>query len=404
MTDTAKATNWLPNIRAIFEFLVVSVSTIAFVFTALGVLGSMLSPNSAGSHDFVEYWASGHLLVNHANPYDANALLNLERSAGFPKDAHTLIMGNPPSALLITLPLGMVGAKLGEWLWLLLILGSLLGSVQLLRSMYALPKGPLRLLGFAFAPALTCLLAGQISLFMLLGLVLFLRWHNNRPFLAGMALWFCLLKPHMFLPFGAVLLVWIVRSRCYPMLTGITTALGLRSATATALDPRVWTEYFEMMAKQRLDRLVLPCVSSALRQLVYPHTTWVQSVPAALGCLWALAYFFKHRNSWNWIERASVLTLVSVTVAPYAWFFDQAILVPAILEGSNTTRSRTLIAILALMSAGIEIASLRGVLLLSPFYLWTAPAWLLWFLFATRGKASKTSVKTPVLSSDTVTP
>jgi hypothetical protein len=393
----------ISKLRAVFEFLVVGLCTVAFAFTALGLLGSMLSPNSAGSHDFVEYWASGHLLAQHANPYNANALQSLERSAGFPKDAHTLIMGNPPSALLITLPLAMVGARFGEWFWLLLMLSSLLASVQMLRSIYRLPKGPLYLFAYAFAPVVTSLLAGQICLFMLLGLVLFLRWHRNRPFLAGAALWLCLLKPHLFLPFGLVLLVWIVRTRCYRMLAGTTAALALSNAIATALDPTVWTEYLQMMGNQRLDHLVLPCLSSAFRQLVYPHTTWVQSVPAALGCAWAVAYFFTHRANWNWIERASMLVLVSIAVAPYSWFFDQAILVPAILEGVNTTRSRTLIAILALMSAGIEIASLRGILLLSPFYLWTAPAWLLWFLFATRSSKRRNSVHAPVPTSDPVT-
>jgi hypothetical protein len=231
---------------------------------------------------------------------------------------------------------------------------------------------------------------------MLFGLVLFLRWHGKRPFLAGAALWLCLLKPHLFLPFGVILLVWIVRKRCYWMLAGTAAAIGLSSAIATALNPRVWLDYTQMMAEQRLDRLVLPCMSAVFRQLIFPHTVWVQSVPAALGCAWAIAYFLKHRTDWSWVEHGSLLILVSVAVAPYSWFMDQAILVPAILAGCKATRSRTLIAILALLSAGIEITSLRGVLLLSPFYLWTAPAWLLWFLFATRSSAHQIPAGNPV--------
>lgn len=369
--------------RAVFEFLAVGTCTIAFAFTALGLLGTMLTPNSAGSHDFVEYWASGRLLAEHANPYDTGALQSLELSAGFPKNAHTLIMGNPPSALLVTLPLGMVSAVAGEWLWLLLMLVSLVVSVQMLLAMYGLPKGPLHLLAYAFAPVLTCMLAGQICLFMLLGLVLFLRWHSSRPFLAGVALWLCLLKPHLFLPIGAVLLIWIVRTRCYRILAGTGTAASLSSAIATALDPKVWTQYGTMMGSERIDRLSLPCLSTALRQLVYPHTFWVQALPAVVGCAWGIWYFLKHRADWDWMEHGSILVLVSVLVAPYSWFMDQAILLPAMFVGLYTTRSRTWIAIFALMSAAIEIATFRGVILASPFYLWTAPGWLLWFLIAT---------------------
>jgi hypothetical protein len=102
------------------------------------------------------------------------------------------------------------------------------------------------------------------------------------------------------------------------------------------------------------------------------------------GCLWAVAYFMKRRDVWSWIEDGSLLILVSVFVAPYTWFMDQAILIPALLYGLYCARSRNLVAILALMSAMIEIEILGGVpLLTSVFYLWTAPAFLVWYLFAT---------------------
>jgi hypothetical protein len=77
--------------------------------------------------------------------------------------------------------------------------------------------------------------------------------------------------------------------------------------------------------------------------------------------------------------------LVSVLVAPYSWFIDQAILIPALLHGVLLTRSRGLLAALALASAVIEIGPVRGLpVLQSPFYLWTAPAWLAWYLCAVR--------------------
>jgi hypothetical protein len=71
--------------------------------------------------------------------------------------------------------------------------------------------------------------------------------------------------------------------------------------------------------------------------------------------------------------------------APYTWLFDQAILIPALLHAAYLTRSRNLIAVLALASAAIDIGALRGVEIIhSLLYIWTAPAWLLWYLYATR--------------------
>jgi hypothetical protein len=372
------------SLRTVFLFVAVAICTLAFAMTAMSILAAMTTPNSAGTHDFVEYWASAHLLARHGNPYDSVALQELERSVGFPTGAPTLVMGNPPSALLLVLPLGYLGPVFGEWLWLLLQLAALVVAVRVIHSLNGHPQSKVHLLAYAFAPTLACLLAGQVAVFLLLGLVLFLRWQENRPIWAGASLWLCLLKPHLFLPFGVVLLLWMVVKRNYGILLGTASALAMSSAVATAMDPQVWLQYRTMMAQQRIDRLQLPCLSTELRQYVYPHTVWVQCLPLCLGSIWAIGYYWKRRAAWDWIRHGSTLMLVSVLVAPYTWFMDQAVLIPAMLAGAYATRSRTWITILALMSAGIEIEAIRGVALGAPFYLLTAPAWLIWFLVATR--------------------
>ncbi len=378
------------QIRAIGEFLVVAVCTVTFALTAVGIFSSLLGRGSAGSRDFVEYWASGQQLIHHANPYDAQELLKLERSVGFPHQLPVIIMGNPPSALLLVLPLGMVGAKAGEMIWELLLLASLFASVQMIRKMYGAPKNLMHLLAYSFAPVLSCLLSGQITIFLLLGLTLFLRFHRSRPFWAGASLWLCLLKPHLFLPFGVVLLLWIIRTRSYRIVGGTAFALVVGSAIATMMNPLVWMQYAQMMRQERLDRVLIPSPSTMLRQYVYPHTLWLQCLPAAIGCVWALAYFLNRRTEWDWTRDGSLLMLVSVFVAPYTWFMDQAVLIPALLRGAYLTRSRTLIAILALMSAVVEIALLRKVPLLhSAFYVWTAPGFLIWYLFAAGSQSAQ---------------
>jgi hypothetical protein len=333
----------------------------------------------------VEYWASGHQLAHRGNPYDAGAILKLERSAGFDLKNPVLIIGNPPPALPVILILGWVSPFTGELLWLLLLLMSLGASVWMIHAMHGRPKNLLYLLGLSFAPALSCLIAGQVSIFVLLGLVLFLRFHLSYPFLAGASLWLCLLKPHLLAPFGVVLLVWIVATRSYRVLAGALCSVALSSAIATMIDPLIWTQYSQMMSEQRMDRLTIPSLCPMLRQYVYPHTLWLQCLPAAIGCAWALVYFLKRRDSWDWIDGSSILLPVSVLVAPYCWFIDQSILIPALLHGAYRTRSRTMVAILALLSAAIELqASRNQEVLHSVFYLWTAPAWLVWYLYAAR--------------------
>src|SRR5260370_3773238 len=164
-------------------------------------------------------------------------------------------MWNPPPALLLVLPLGFVGSRAGGLLWSLLLLASLVTSVRIVWIMHGRPNNPLNLLGYSFAPALVCLLAGQVSIFVLLGLVLFLRWHRSQPFLAGVSLWLCLLKPHLFLPFGIVLLVWAIINRSYKLLVGTAVALGVSTAVAFILDPLVWVHYGHMMSTMSTARI-----------------------------------------------------------------------------------------------------------------------------------------------------
>jgi hypothetical protein len=140
-----------------------------------------------------------------------------------------------------------------------------------------------------------------------------------------------------------------------------------------------------MMVASRYDKIPIPCLSIVLRRVISPDTMWLQYLPAVVGCIWAFAYFRKHSDHWDWIEHGSPLILVSVLVAPYTWLIDQAILVPALLHGVYITRSRSLLALLAVATAVTEIAPVLGLKLLhSPFYIWTAPMWLVWYLFATR--------------------
>ena len=222
-----------------------------------------------------------------------------------------------------------------------------------------------------------------MALFVLLGVAVFLRWYRTRPFVAGAALWLCLLKPQLFLPFGVVLVAWAIWNRRFIMLAGLMTAVAVSAGLIWSLDPHCWQQYREMMQLLRYDRVNIPCLSIVLRNAA-GGAAFVQYLPAAAGCIWAVAYFWRHRFDWDWFEHGSPVLLVSLVVPPYTWLIDQCVALPALLRGLNVTRSRSLIAVVAVMSAVIELGPYMGRRLLhSNFYLWTAPAWLAWYVFAT---------------------
>lgn len=368
----------------VFEFVAVAVCTIAFILTAGSVLMVVLGRQAAGNRDYIEYWASGQQLAHHRNPYDATAISKLERSAGLASEIGPVVMGNAPPALVLTYPLGLVTANGGQYVWISLLLACFLLSVRLVCDALGSTIPYVRILGYSFAPALVCIAAGQMAILVLLGLALFLRFYQTRPFLAGTALWFCLLKPQLFLPFAIVMGLWIWRTREFKVIGGAVTAMIVSAAVVFAADPNCWTEYGQMMKAMRYDKVSIPCISMALRDSL-PGGAFVQYAPAVMGCIWALRYFWRHRFEWRWTEHGLTVLLVSLLVAPYTWFIDQCVALPALLRGLQVTRSRTLVVLLALAGAVIEIAPLAGrELLHSKFYLWTAPTWLLWYVVASR--------------------
>jgi hypothetical protein len=365
------------------ELSIALVSGLTLAITAIFLIAAPLAGKIAGSRDFVVYWATGQQLVHHANPYDGEAMMRVERAAGLPVGYGVLFMRNPPWGLPIAYPLGLIGTKVGTLLWSLVLLACLFGSVRMFWQMHGRPRNLLNFLGLSFAPALVCLIVGQTSLFALLGLVLFLRLHRIRPFLAGMSLYLCALKPHLFLAFGVVLLAWVVVTGSYRVLLGAAVAMAAGCATAWWIDPTAWADYAHMMRSYGIEREFIPCWSVVLRLWVRPRAIWLQSLLPALGCGWALAYFWKRRHTWDWLKDGSPLMLVSILTAPYCWIFDQVVAIPALLHGAYTTRSRSALALLAGASLLLEIGLVCGIELPSAFYLWTAPAWLAWYLFAT---------------------
>ena len=367
------------------NFLVAAICGLTFGFTTIGFFISNINSTVIGSRDFVVYWATGQQLAHHANPYDKNALLRMERTAGLPDRYGAMYMRNPPPTLLLAYPLGFMPLLIANAVWSVALLLCLLGSVYLLWQMHGKPRGHRHWLGYTFGPAMVCLLNGQTSLFALLGLVIFLRLHRTHPFLAGLSMWLCLLKPHLFIPFGLVLIAWTVVTRSYRFLLGAALAVVASFAISWHMDPQAWSQYREMVRVSGMQNEFIPCLSVLLRIWFSKGSVWLQYVLAVAASIWALAYYWRRREVWSWRTDGSLLMLVSIAAAPYSWLFDQSLAIPAILEGAYFTRVRNLVILAALLTGLVETAMLCNIWKPSAVYLWTlwtAPAWLIWYLLA----------------------
>ena len=229
--------------------------------------------------------------------------------------------------------------------------------------------------------------------------MVFLYFHALRPYLAGAALLLCLLKPHLFLPFAVALIAWIVTTRTYRILIGAGAAWIASTALSMFLDPAIWLQYVHGEKGENIQNLFLPCLSCAFRLLIHRNAIWLQFLPAIVGSIWALWYFRARRDRWIWVEHGPLLLLVSVMVAPYAWFTDEALALPAVLfalcRAADSGRSFLPFGFLT----GVALFEVvMGVPLTSPYYLWTVLAWLACYLYSLRGPVlSLTAIRAPLL-------
>jgi len=84
----------------------------------------------------------------------------------------------------------------------------------------------------------------------------------------------------------------------------------------------------------------------------------------------------------DWLKQGGMLMVVSIFLAPYCFLYDQALVIPGLLQGVYRTRSKSLLVILALANIAIEAEPAAGVVIHSALYLWTAPFWLVWYVLA----------------------
>lgn len=378
------------NQQDLSVLLIAMACAVGVLFTTLFLCVMPFNRAMVARRDYIVYWATGQQLARHENPYAPAGLSKIEHDAGFPGRS-SYYMRNAPWALPLALPLGYVGPMAGALPWSLLILGLLIASVRMVWKIVSPAPGHLDWLGYCFPPALFCVILGQTSIFLLFGLALFLRLHKTRPFAAGAALWLCTLKPHLFLPFALALLAWIVVTRSYRILAGGVAALAAGALITTWVDPSAWSQYAYYMHTSGITREFTANLGDLLRDQIHPAWEWLAFVPCILGCVWALAYFWPRRRAWDWIENGSLVVLVSLLVAPFGWIFDQSLAIPAILFAVARARSRSALAALALIYILIEVEIVSPFALASAAYLWTAPAWVVWYLFA-RASTSKAEV------------
>ena len=353
---------------------------VAFLLLLLfGVTIALSSQLQSPNRDFMEYWTSAKLLAQHADPYDPAAILRIEKSQGFGFD-HPLVMANPPTSLILFAPLGYLPYGLAAAVWEMVLLLAVLGSIRLLQG-YAFGRIPIVV--FFLAAVIDCVLAGQSTILVLLGISLFIRLEKVHPFWAGLALTLGVLKPHLLSLFWLVLLIEVVRHRRFRILAGgIAGFLGCCVASVI-LRPHVWSDYRHDLPMGDLLLMQRPNVGTALRMYVWPHALWLQFVPLAIGVPLALWFWWTTRQRWQWHREGALVVAGAVLASPYSFHVDQVLFVPAVLF-CYARAAKIMQGVFFVLNALALFLILKFSMLTSMATLWTAPVFVAWFALVYR--------------------
>ena len=369
----------------------------AVAATLTALLGYILVAHSAAirrnlaERDSIAYWTAGRLLIHHHNPYDPARVLELERQQGYGED-RPLVLRTPPWSLVVVLPLGFLNSFEAWLLWTSVSLGSLLIAMRLCWKIYGdnTPRNLFTLVGYTFAPVPACLVAGQMGLVLLLGLVLFLWWEREHPFLAGAALILPFAKPHLLVLFWLAFFLWTVTRKKHEIAIGFAVALISSSGLALLLDTDVFQHYREMLNQASIGYEFIPALSGVLRLLFFRREFWVQFIPMTFGLVWCTWFVVRNQRKWKWRRHGPALLVVSVLTTPYAWLTDEVVLLPAILQAAAfvyQTRanmkvgSRLLLLTFALLDGLLLLILKSKVPFATGIYFWSSLVWLSWYLY-----------------------
>jgi len=369
---------------------------ILLILLALGLFFLFREAHHLSGNDFIEYWSATRINLEGGNPYSPDELLKVQKQGGWIHQQPKLMV-YPPWTFSIVIIFGLFEYSHAQLLWLLCQIGVILYCAN---KIWALYGGQVKqqwvawVIPFIFAPTILVLGIGQITPLLLLGIIGFISFiekHRN-DYIAGVFLTLVLIKPQVIYIFWIALLFWIVEQRRWLILVSSGVSLLFLILLALIFNPNVIKQFLEMMQANLISQWASPTIGAYLRFFwLGTDIFWPQYLPAIFGGLWFLVYWFKHHSSWHWLKELPILLFVSILTTPYAWTYDQVILVPAVIQATIwllNARKRWVALLLACLFLGINILDLGLHMRLSDFwFVWMVPVLLIWYLLADRFKS-----------------
>lgn len=182
----------------------------------------------------------------------------------------------------------------------------------------------------AVAPAVgICLFCGQNGFFTAALLILFFRYWDERPWLAGIFLGLMLYKPHLVMAFPLALLL---SRRWQVFLSAAITVGALISVTALVFGPAIWSEYIRLVTPVQKGVMETGTGFLTMMPTGYMHARMLGAGPdlarlvqipfSLLGLAILIAAFWRRRDP---LLSSAILLTASFVISPYAFDYDMVV-------------------------------------------------------------------------------
>lgn len=309
-----------------------------------------------GANDFSGIWAGGRALALGLDPYDPSSwratAVSLQGQV-----PETAVYGYPGWIAVAMVPLGSLPLRIASLVWV--VAGMALAAIALralLRDRVPGLPAVHTLVALALVlsqPALLAFYDGQWS-FVLIALMCFALLARRRPALAGAAAAVALLaKPQLFL-----LAIPALARNAPRRAVGVAVAVVLAAVVISLVVAPGWpTQYSQHVLSGRLpDRPRATTLPTALFDLFGPAGLWLAA--ATLVGLAVISLGFGRGDA----GLAAALAL-SIAFAPYAWSYDQLLLLVPIVLSCGVLARRSRLRALALATIGAGLLLVGGTLL-----------------------------------------
>lgn len=321
-----------------------------------------------GSRDYIQYWGAYQVAKDGGNPYSPEAMLEVQRRAGY-QDHLPVMMWNPPWTLLVIAPLLGLPFESSRVLGLYVNVALLLASVFLLRSvaersmkadLFDRPLALTVITSVLFYPALDSIHSGQTGVFLVFVVSLSLFFlSRGHQFSAGLLLSLLSIKPHLFILLGLYAMICAVRRAPRLLIGGMLGGILLVLATVLIM-PGVMSMWIHAMVNPPDPSIAVPVtmwwsetLPGVIRGVTY--SVWGERMDWLMGgipSVVALLFIVRWRHGvFQPVLDLPFVVALSVLCAPYGWFSDYAVLLPLHVLVISVMPTNKMIAILS----GIQI-------------------------------------------------